>query len=43
MSGKSATSLISWNEDQVTALFLGDPSILIKASFDKNNEIIATV
>ena len=43
MSGKSAISLISWNEDQVTALFLGDPSILIKASFDKNNEIIATV
>lgn len=43
MSGKSAISLISWDENQVTALFLGDPSILIKASFDKNNEIIATV
>lgn len=42
-NGKSAISLISWDENQVTALFLGDPSVLIKASFDKNNEIIATV
>lgn len=42
-STSKAISLISWDENQVTALFLGDPSILIKASFDKNNEIIATV
>lgn len=43
MSGKSAISLISWDENQVTALFLGDPSILIKAFFNKKDEIIATV
>ena len=43
MSGKSAISLISWDENQVTALFLGDPQILIKAFFNKKDEIIATV
>lgn len=43
MSGKSAISLISWDENQVTALFLGDPSVLIKAFFNKKDEIIATV
>ena len=42
-STSKAISLISWNEDQVTALFLGDPSILIKAFFNKKDEIIATV
>lgn len=38
-----AISLISWDENQVTALFLGDPSILIKAFFNKKGDIIATV
>lgn len=43
MSGKPAISLISWDENQVTALFLGDPSVLIKAFFNKKGDIIATV
>lgn len=42
-STSKAISLISWDENQVTALFLGDPSVLIKAFFNKKNEIIATV
>ena len=42
-STSKAISLISWNENQVTALFLGDPLILIKAFFNKKDEIIATV
>lgn len=42
-STSKAISLISWDENQVTALFLGDPSILIKAFFNKKGDIIATV
>lgn len=42
-STSKAISLISWDENQVTALFLGDPSVLIKAFFNKKDEIIATV
>ena len=42
-STSKAISLISWDENQVTALFLGDPQILIKAFFNKKDEIIATV
>ena len=42
-STSKAISLISWDENQVTALFLGDPSILIKVFFNKKDEIIATV
>lgn len=42
-STSKAISLISWDENQVTALFLGDPSVLIKAFFNKKGDIIATV
>ena len=42
-SSTSALTLLSSDENKVTALFLGTPLILVKASINKDHEIIATV